>query len=184
MARILEEGNLQFDFSDICFVTDPIKFDTNNPTGTEGVDFIAETKDRVYFIEVKDYQNPDATAENRKIDFEMLIAAGKEKPDLKSDYVSRLKGAIFCLQIGQKFKDSLLRKLALGEIITKKIEYLIFINLDNLGEKVRGRLKEKISGYIPTGLNSNDFTALENIAFKLVDKEQMKSYNITCTHKS
>jgi len=182
MARILNEGNLQFDFNNCPLVSDPVKFDTKAPYGIMSVDFVAETEDFLYFIEIKDFQNPHAPKEQRKADYEMLIAAGKGKAALSDDDLS--KGAMFTLKIGQKIKDSLLRKYALGEAITKNIVYLVFINLDSLGTIERGRLKERISGHIPTGLNNNEYSAFSSITFDIVNAEQLKkTYYITCTAK-
>ena len=85
--------------------------------------------------------------------------------------------------MGQKIKDSLLRKYSLGEKITKKVVYLLFINLDNLGKNERGRLKHKISGHVPTGLNDGRFREFTSISFDLVDAKQLESYGVSCTVK-
>ena len=183
MVKVLDEGNLRFDFSNCPVVAAPIKFDTNSPHGITSVDFIAETEDCVYFIEVKDFQNPYAPKEQHKADYEMIVAAGKEKSAVKDD-LSLAKGTIFNFKIGQKIKDSLLRKYALGEEITKNIVYLVLINLDNLGKNERARLKDKISGHIPNGLNTDEYGSFTNITFKLVNAEQIKEYGITCTTKA
>lgn len=170
MNRLLDEGNLQFDFS--AFNTAE-RFDDRqiNPSGMKAVDFVAETDDFLYFIEVKDYQNPKATEERRRTDYKTLIDAGTQKK------------AIFNLEMGEKIKDSLLRKYSLGEKIVKNVVYLLFINLDKLGERERGLLKTKINGYVPTGLNDNKFCEFTEISFDLVSAEQLKSYGITCTVK-
>jgi len=137
----------------------------------KAVDFVAEDDECLYFIEVKDYQNPKATEERRKADYKMLIEAGKEK-------------AVFNLEMGEKIKDSLLRKYSLGEKITKKVVYLLMINLDKLGEFERGLLKERISGHVPIGLNESRFREFTNISFDLVNSEQLKSYGIICAAKN
>ncbi|MDR1841609.1 MAG: hypothetical protein LBQ86_06760 [Holophagales bacterium] len=170
MNRLLDEGNLQFDFS--AFNTAD-RFDDKriNPSGMKAVDFVAETDDYLYFIEVKDYQNPKATEERRRTDYKMLIAAGTQKK------------AIFNIEVGEKIKDSLLRKYSLGEKIIKDVVYLLFINLDKLGAFERGLLKSKIIGHVPTGLNDNRFCEFTEISFDLVSAEQLKSYGITCTAK-
>ena len=56
------------------------------------MDFFVCTDDCVYFIEVKDYQNPNATTERRKEDYDMLIAAGS---DMES---------VFCVEMGANIK--------------------------------------------------------------------------------
>ena len=170
VCKLLEEGNLQFDFSAYSLVE---RFDDKqiNPYGMKAVDFVAEDDECLYFIEVKDYQNPKATEERRKADYKMLIEAGKEK-------------AVFNLEMGEKIKDSLLRKYSLGEKITKKVVYLLMINLDKLGEFERGLLKERISGHVPIGLNESRFCEFTNISFDLVNAEQLKSYGIICAAKN
>jgi len=202
MTRILDEQNLCFDFTNCPLVSDPVKFDTKTIAGLSSVDFVAETEDCIYFVEVKDFQNPNAPEERRKADLETLIAAGREKPARKKkpatndefstvkaelsavrDQLSLCEGSAFTSEIGQKIKDSLLRKYAFGEQITKDIKYLVLINLDNLGTRERGRLKEKISGHIPTGLNAKDYGSFVSINFDLVDANQLKKYGITCTAK-
>ena len=185
MTKILDEGNLRFDFSGCHLVSDVIKFDTKNPNGTTGVDFIAETDDCFYFIEVKDFQDPHPHAvAKRKAGFEMLVAAAKEKKELQDDELSSAKGSIFNLKLGLKIKDSLLRKYAYGEAFSKEVKYIVFINLDKLDKVQRGRLKEKIFGHIPTGFNTDEFSAFRRISFDLVNAEQIKAYGITCTAKS
>ena len=184
MNKILDEGNLQFDFSGCPLVADPVKFDAKNPNGMMGVDFVAETEHHMYFIEVKDYQNPHPYAqEHQQKELEMLVATAKGKNEIGDDDPSAAKGSIFSLKISQKLKDSLLRKYASGEAITKKAVYLLLINLDKLGSHERALLKNKISGYIPTGLNGNQFTAFSSVTFDIVTAEQLKTYGITCTAK-
>ncbi len=164
----IDEGNLRFDFS-ACGKAD--RFDATNPHGMKAVDFIVDAPDCLYFIEVKDYQNPDAPEDRRREDYNMLISADKEK------------NAAFCVKMGMKIKDSLLRHYASGETFAKKVVYLLLINLDNLGENERGRLKEKISGHVPSGLNHSRFGAFTEISFKLVNAEQLKTYGICCSTK-
>ena len=169
MNKILDEGNLLFDFS-TCHKVE--RFDDNkiNPCGMKAVDFVAENTDSLYFIEVKDFQNPKSPKEQRIADNEMLIEAGSKGK------------TIFTIEMGVKIKDSLLRKYSLGEKITKKVIYLLLINLDKLGEFERGLLKTKISGHIPTGLNDDRFCEFTNISFDLVDAKKLQdTYGVTCT---
>ena len=166
MSNMFKEGSLKFDFSPIHSVE---RFDIKhtNPYGMKSVDFVAETVDSTYFIEVKDFQNPKASLRH-KADYEMLISAGTEKKSL------------FAIEMGQKIKDSILRKYAMGEKICKKVIYLLVINLDKLGEFERGLLSSKISGYIPSGLNDNRFAAFSSIAFYLINPEQLDAFGIKC----
>ena len=170
MSKQLDEGNLQFQFPAF---TSAERFDSKelNAFGMKCVDFVAEDEESLYFIEVKDYQHPNATPERRKIDYETLIAAVENKE------------SVFSLEIGGKIKDSLLRKFSTGEKFSKKVIYLLLINLDKFSEFERGLLMTKISGHVPTGLNESRFSAFTSIAFDLVNPEQLKKYGITCTQK-
>ncbi len=171
MNKILNEKNLQFDFS----VYDTAeKFDAHdkNPYGMKSVDFVAEKDDKLYFIEVKDYQNPNAPLKQRKADYDMLIAAGTEKKSL------------FCIEMGVKLKDSLLSKYSLGEKITKKIIYLLLINLDKLGERERGLLALRINGHVPKKLNRSKFQKYPEVSFELVNiKKLFENYGVLCSEK-
>ena len=183
MGNVLREENLCFNFDENTFLRKPEKFDVKNPTGMMGVDFIAETEENQYFIEVKDFQNPNSTDERRRVDLEMLKAAIKDKTNLpeQGDGAFVAKGAVFTLKIAQKIKDSLLRKYALGGNFNKNVIYLVVINLDSFGTHEFKRLKEKISGHIPTGLNGAEFTYFSNISFDLVNIDQLESYGIICS---
>ena len=171
MNKRLDEGNLVFEFP--AFLSAE-RFDSRelNAFGMTSVDFVAEDADSLYFIEVKDYQNPKATLERRKIDYETLIAAVESKE------------AVFPIKMGSKIKDSLLRKFAMGEKLSKKVIYLLLVNLDGLGTYERGLLMTKISGHVPTGLSERRFSAFTSIAFDLVNAEQLKKYGIICTEKT
>jgi len=168
--NVFDEGNLRFDFT-ACGTAWRFDESNKNAHGMKAVDFIAETADCLYFVEVKDFQNPNAPQERRKEDFEMLIAAGTEEK------------AVFILEMGEKIKDSLLRRYAEGETFTKKVIYLLFVNLDNLSEFERGLLKVKISGHVPIGLNDKRFKAFNEISFNLVNSKQLSQYGIVCTER-
>ena len=169
MDKIFEEGNLIFDFASFLNV---IKYDNEPvPYGMKAVDFLAETADYQYFIEVKDYQHPKAPLERRLEDYAKLVKASAEK------------NSLYSLEIGETIKDSLLRRYAEGETFEKDVVFILFINLDKLGEYERGLLKTKISGHVPTGLNDKRFCAFSSIAFELVNAEQLTQHGITCTEK-
>lgn len=51
-------------------------------------------------------------------------------------------------------------------------------------DKERGLLQDKISGYIPTGLNDAKYGAFTNIVFEAVDAERLQFYGITCTTRT
>lgn len=168
MSKLLDEGNLQFDFS-ACQAVERFDDKKINPYGMKSVDFVAEDSENLFFLEVKDFQHPKATAERRAADYKMLIDAGIGQK------------SIFNLEMGKKIKDSLLRKYASGDRINKKVVYLLLINLDKLGEFERGMLKAKITGHIPTGLNDKKFINFTEIFFDLINAKQLKPYGIICT---
>ena len=184
MSNRLCEDNLLFDFA--CDHA-PERFDIEktNPRGMKSVDFVSETADTLYFIEVKDFQHPKATEENKKERYEMLMAAIRRR---KSEYKMLVASvtdyiAFFPMDMGQKIKDSLLRKYAQGDKITKNIVYLLLINLDKLGASERLKLYDKIVGYIPTGLNDSRYSAFTNITFDIVDIKGIAKYGVTCSAK-
>jgi len=86
--------------------------------------------------------------------------------------------------MGEKIKDSLLRRFAESKVFSKQVCYLLLINLDKLGEFERGFLKAKISGHVPTGLNEARFNAFNRISFDLVDAKQLTRYGIVCADKA
>ena len=161
MSKVLTAGNLCFDFTS--FET-AVKFDNETNSGLSAVDFVAETEDTLYFIEVKDYQHPKSN--RRSEDLEMLREA------------LQTKRHNFVLQMGAKIKDSLLRRYAEGYIFDKKIVYLLFINLDLFGKHERSSLKTKIEDYVPTGLNKERFSAFTEISFNVVNSERLKEHKI------
>ena len=171
MIKQLDEGNLLFEFPSFLSAE---RFDSKklNAFGMKSVDFVAEDAESLYFIEVKDYQHPKAAPERRKKDYETLIAAVESKK------------AVFPMEMGGKIKDSLLRKFSIGESFSKKVVYLLLVNLDKFSEFERGLLMAKISGHVPTGLGDSRFSAFTSIVFDLVNAEQLKNYGIICTEKA
>ena len=165
---IIEEGNLKFDFTH-CGI--PVKFDLQNNNGLYTVDFFVDKEKYLLFIEVKDYQNPNTPDTQRNDDFNMLLNAG------------RAEETIFAIKMGSKIKDSLLSLYAKGNVFTKNVVYLLFINFDDLKAAERQLLFDRICGQIPTGLNNDLFTAFKEIKFKLVNAERLRKYGVICTSK-
>ncbi|MDR2657331.1 MAG: hypothetical protein LBB86_05865 [Oscillospiraceae bacterium] len=139
------ESNLRFDFS--AFKTaEPYDTPDNQCAGLKTVDFIAEDGGRQYFIEVKNYANKSdspfvqtAMDRRRETDYRML-----------SD-----PAAVFPLEMGMKFKDSILRWLASGKDFDKPLAMLLVINpQEAMKPKARLKLIKRISGYIPAGMNA------------------------------
>jgi hypothetical protein len=128
------ESNIEFKFPD-----KHEKLDSKVPFGLMSVDFAVYFKDYLCLIEVKNYENPKTTLENKKRDYKRLT-----DPD-----------SAFPLEIGMKIKDTLLRKFSEGCEFDKPIIFLLVTKLDSLEPNDRLNLYEKIRGYIPTGLNGN-----------------------------
>lgn len=167
MSNKFEEGNLRFDFSNDYSLVERFDDAKKSSYGMKAVDFIAETKDRLYFIEVKDFQHPNAPPERRNKDYIML-----------TDEESK-EHAVFNLEMGEKIKDSLLRKYAEGYAFKNEVKYLLFIHLDQLTSDdhltLFDILFKKISGHIPTGLNDDlRFPAFTKISFDLVNTDRLK----------
>ena len=96
----------------------------------------------------------------------------------------RSKKSVFALEMGAKIKDSLLSLYAKGDMFTKNVIYLLFVNFDDLKAAERQLLFDKIRGQIPTGLNNDSFIAFKKLKFRLVNAEKLKKYGIICTNKS
>jgi hypothetical protein len=58
----------------------------------------------------------------------------------------------FLLEIGMKLKDTLLKRYAEGQKISKPIKFLLLLKCEALGAKDWVRLVEAIRGYVPSGL--------------------------------
>ncbi len=110
---ILTEGNLQITFPDDANV---MKFDDDKSHGLshcmKAVDFIVELEDRVYFIEIKDFEHPRAPSKNRKVPIKKF-----QSGDLDNELVSELV---------YKFRDSFLYEWACKKV-DKPIDYWILI---------------------------------------------------------
>jgi hypothetical protein len=135
VENIIEEGNLIFHFP-----SKAEKLDKTVPAGLMSVDFAVYGEDCLYLIEVKDYEHPKATTENKNKDYKMLT-----DPE-----------AAFPLEIGMKVKDTLLRKFSEGMNFDKKVIFLLVIKSEKLQPGERNTLYESIkTSYIPTGINGN-----------------------------
>jgi len=138
------ESGLEFDFH-LPFE----KADAETCQGLKAVDFIVEDNDCIYFIEIKNYEQPKAPKKNRIHDYIMLTN----------------KDTAFPLEMGMKIKDSLLRRYAQAKSFSKKIVFLLIIKFSFLSPNERRRIYERVSGYIPTGLNG--YPAFSNISFEM-----------------
>ncbi len=113
---ILQENCLEFDFS---AVINPRKFDDENHGLShcmKAVDFIFEIGNKIFFIEVKDPQNPNMPKE-------------KKLKELK-----RMQGSKFIQnELVPKYRDSFLYELSMNNIDKKKkLIYVAIIAHDSL----------------------------------------------------
>jgi hypothetical protein len=161
MRKVFTESGLTLNFTDCLCVK---KCDEQSCHGLKSVDFMVDTAKCVYFIEVKNFEQTTAPPENRKRDYKMLT-----DPD-----------AAFPLEIGMKFKDSLLKKYAEGYVFSKPIIALLIVKLDRLNAKQRQRLFNKTAGYVPTGLNKGH-GQFSRIEFKISQISDTEQYGFTVT---
>ena len=156
----VHEGNIMF-----VFHAPWEKFDEKSYNGLKLVDFLVQNEDCLYFIEVKDYEHPKTPAEQRTTNYKML-----DDP-----------AAAFPLEIGMKLKDSLLRYYALSREFTTEVKFLLIINSDELKSRERIKLAERVAGYVPNGLNSDNHPNFSKISFDmpLVDSVEEK-YGFKC----
>ena len=136
---------MEFDFSSMDSASE---YDTPDAqcVGLKVVDFVAEDNNSLFFIEVKNYVNSSN---------DMLIQASMDKRQ-NTDYLMLTDPtAAFPLEMGMKFKDSLLRWFATGRSFTKPIALLLVVNPPkSFQARDRERLVRKINGYIPSGMNN------------------------------
>jgi len=152
-----ESGELTFDFSacDSAYRADDVNY-----TGLSAVDFIAETSEDFYFIEVKNLDNSSIPID--------LIATQKEK------FLIKVDGNEFKRDICSKIKDSLLKKIALGQKIAKPVTYILVLEYKALDSSQRRRLYLDIGSNIPR-FSEPEYTAIHSIKFDLCSKTEYDS---------
>ena len=128
---IFREGNLEIQVDD---ATAWKKFDDPKVHGLshcmKAVDFIIESHDRIFFLEIKDPENPKAPSEN-SMTFIEDFKAGKLDNELK-----------------YKFRDSFLYEWA-SENTSKPIYYLILVAIQTLTAPELITSSERIKRQIP-----------------------------------
>jgi hypothetical protein len=169
----LTASNMEFDFSAFDSAEE---YDTqqNQCAGLKIVDFVAESGESQFFIEVKNYANRSGNTlvqanmdKRQEIDYRML-----------TDPV-----AAFSLEMGMKFKDSLLRWFASGKEFTKPIALLLVVNPPVMFQaRDRERLIRRIQGYIPNGMNDlpEQYPKISSMFFDMPTiSEAQKRYGIS-----
>jgi hypothetical protein len=158
----LTESSMEFDFSAF---TSAEYYDTpeNQCAGLKIVDFIADNDELHFFIEVKNYKN---------VSDDPYVQANMDRRQ-KTDYLMLNDPiAAFPLEIGMKFKDSMLRWLASGDDFSKPIALLLVMNLPALFQsRDIERLRRRIAGYIPEGMNAHPerFPKMTNVFFDMLN---------------
>lgn len=130
------EGDLEFDFSG---VLSSIKFDGPEHRLShcmKAVDFILETNDAYYFIEVKDPDHPDANEGN------------------KTRFVGDLQSGKLIKNLTGKYRDTFIYRWA-EESLDKPVHYIILLCLKSLSAAALLPQQESLQRSIPlTGSGS------------------------------
>ena len=119
MNKILQEGNLQFDFSQAISV-----WRCEGEIGgkmshcMKCVEFVVEWHDETWLIEVKDPENPNIPKEYSKKEYQEFIAK------LRYD-------TLFSEELGPKAKDTFLYLYLTKAIGEKPLKYLVLLGLDS-----------------------------------------------------
>ena len=136
---VLTEGDLRIDFSDAVSAR---KLDDENHGLShcmKSVDFVVELPDMYLFVEIKDPQNPNSPAENRRRFIEDFLRGALDE-DLK-----------------YKYRDSFLYEWAMGRA-DKPIHYLALIAHDGLQIAHLARRQEELRRILPLrGPRSQDW---------------------------
>jgi hypothetical protein len=162
-----ESGKLGFNFAGFLHAE---KYDTAEwqCQGLKIVDFVAEDSDKQFFIEAKNYANASGDAK---------IQAAMERRQ-KSDYrMLSDPAAAFPLEMGMKFKDSMFRWVISGRELEKPIVLLLVVNPPTkLKPKERMKLRDRINGYIPTGINAKPerYPKIKTVFFDMPTVEDVK----------
>lgn len=128
------EGRYCFDFSKSIKA---YKGDSPTLSGLGGVDFIVELENKILFIEIKDL-------ENKKVPKEQRIEWIKK--------LSIVKENSFLIDLGIKFKDTIIRNWAQNIDFTKPIDYIVILQLKSLDAAMRLKLSEGLDGRLPTAI--------------------------------
>ena len=127
----LKEGNLEIRFPS---GTNARKFDVGPTHGLshcmKAVDWIVELPDRIYFIEIKDPDNPQAQPHNKKEFAKKLLAEERDADLIK------------------KFRDSFVYEWACDRV-GKPIHYWVVIGLDALNEAELLNGKDALERQLP-----------------------------------
>lgn len=153
-SKQFEESGYRFSFP---AVQRAIKADAVNYAGLSFVDFIVEADSMVYFIEIKNPDNPNAPSKNR------------------DKYFARLQEAVFPNAVVKKFSDTLLAQLAMGYSFPKPVQYIFILEFRAFSSYERQILYDKVNHRLPVGLNHRAFANIACIkSFRLLTIAQFE----------
>ncbi len=132
---VLIENRLRFTFP--CVTAE--KADVPQLNGLGGVDFVVETDNEFLFIEVKDLENPHVPKEELIRWRERLLIAHNNP---------------LLIELGIKFKDTILRRWGMGLTFDKPIHYIVLLEYAVLDSRLKAKLTADLSGHIPTSLTA------------------------------
>jgi len=135
MNMCFEEGGFIFDFSNSLFACQY----HGGIHDLADVDFVIDTTENLLFIEVKNPLHEKSTSKRQ------------------ADFAEKIDGDAFPYQMGNKFKDTLLRRWACNESLEKPIVCIFILELPSLSKTEIGKMKNKIHNRIPFSLNKAQF---------------------------
>ena len=164
--RIFEESGIAFAFSE----KNVYKADTEDQqyNGLSSVDFIVDMSEQIYFIEVKNLENP-------LIPPEILLQQKKAfltKMNM-NEGVSGYGDNRFQHSISLKLKDTLLKKLAMGGNFSKPVVYILLLEFIDLNFQQRRVLFENINSCLPK-FSEEKFLSIHSVSFDLCDMRKYK----------
>ncbi len=119
MDKIVQEGNLQFDFSKAMRVWEyDRQISTKMSHCMKCVDFLVEWMEETWLIEVKDPEDPNIPKQYSKREYNRFAAK------LKSE-------ELFAQSLGPKAKDTFLYLHLSKELGKKPLKYLVLLGLDS-----------------------------------------------------
>jgi hypothetical protein len=133
-----KESDIQIDFPTAISVRNFDKEPHGLSHCMKAVDFVVEFSEKIFFIEIKDPDNPNATVENKTEFIEKLTSGVLIEKDLKT-----------------KCRDSFLYEYCM-ERVHKPIHYCVIIGSENLSEADLQNQSDLLAKHIPvTSPSSN-----------------------------
>lgn len=122
MDKIIQEGNLQFDFSSSVKVWEyDREIGAKMSHCMKCVDFIVEWEEEIWLIEVKDPEDPKIPKQYKKKQYD--------------NFISKLKhDELFFQELGPKAKDTFLYLYLSGALGKKPLKYLVLLGLDSFSD--------------------------------------------------